>query len=84
MARLTNEHLGNKLELVKQELEYVKSSQDKMQNDLHMITRKLLNPDDGAVARVNRNTQFRHSAQKALWGIWAALISIIGKMIFWD
>jgi hypothetical protein len=84
MARLTNEHLSNEINLVKQELEYVKKNQDKMQADLSMIKERLLNPDEGTIARVNKNTQFRKSTTKVLWSIWIALIGILTKMIFWD
>tara|TARA_B100001094_G_C18154359_1_gene785545 strand:+ start:183 stop:437 length:255 start_codon:yes stop_codon:yes gene_type:complete len=84
MPRLTNEHLHNEINLVKQELEYVKRNQDKMQQDLSMIKERILNPDEGAIARVNKNTQFRKSTTKVLWSIWIALIGILTKMIFWD
>ena len=63
MPRLTNEHLSNEINLVKQELEYLKSNQDKMQADLSMIKERLLNPDEGTIARVNKNTQFRKSTR---------------------
>ena len=84
MPRLTNEHLSNEINLVKQELEYLKKNQDKMQADLSMIKERLLNPDEGTLARVNKNTQFRKSTTKVLWSIWIALIGILTKMIFWD
>jgi len=84
MARLTNEHLHNELQLLKHDLGHVKVSQEKLQGDISMIKQKLLNPDNGTVTRVNKNTDFRKSAQKALWAIWVALISIIGKLIFWN
>ena len=84
MSRLTNEQLSNEINLVKQELEYLKKNQDKMQADLSMIKERLLNPDEGTIARVNKNTQFRKSTTKVLWSIWIALIGILTKMIFWD
>ena len=43
-----------------------------------------INPDDGAISRINKNTDFRIKAQRTLWSIWIALLGIIGKMIFWD
>ena len=84
MARLTNTDLHNEIKLVKQDLSHVKEGVSSMQEDITMIKKKLLNPDDGTVARVNRNTDFRKGAQRALWTIWIALIGIITKMIFWD
>jgi len=84
MARLTNTDLHNEIKLVKQDLSHVKEGVSSMQEDITMIKKKLLNPDDGAVARVNKNTDFRKGAQRTLWTIWVALIGIITKMIFWD
>ena len=84
MARPTNEHLYSEIKLVKNDIEHLKSGQIKMQEDLTMIKKQLLSPDDGAIARINKNTEFRNKTQKVLWSIWIALLGIIGKMIFWD
>ena len=84
MPRLTNADLYNDIQLLKQDIEYMKEGQAKMQNDLTMIKKTLLDPDAGTIARVNQNTNFRKGAQKTLWSIWIALIGIIGKMIFWS
>tara|TARA_R100000900_G_scaffold30517_1_gene24584 strand:- start:50 stop:304 length:255 start_codon:yes stop_codon:yes gene_type:complete len=84
MARLTNEHLHSEIKLVKQEVEYIKDSQERMQEDLTMIKKTLLGPDDGTISRVNKNTAFRKSTGKVIWSIWIALLGIITKIIFWD
>ena len=84
MPRLTNADLYNDIQLLKQDIEYMKDGQAKMQSDLTMIKKTLLDPDAGTIARVNQNTTFRKSAQKTLWSIWIALIGIIGKLIFWN
>ncbi len=55
-----------------------------MQADLTMIKKTLLGPDDGTIARVNKNTAFRNATRKVIWSIWIALIGIIGKIVFWD
>ena len=55
-----------------------------LKTDVRFIKKRLLDPDDGAVARVNRNTSFRKGAQKTLWSIWIVLIGILGKLIFWN
>ena len=84
MARLTNEHLHSEIKLVKQDLGHVKSNQQKMQDDLTMIKKVLLDPDRGAIARVNRNTDFRKKANAGLWSVWVAVLGILGKLIFWN
>ena len=84
MARINNENLHSEIKLVKQDVQYLKDGQEKMQEDLTMIKKQLLGPDDGAIARINKNTEYRIKTQKVLWSIWVALLGIIGKMIFWD
>ena len=70
MARLTNEQLHAEL------LE--------LKADVREIKIRLLDPDDGAISRVNRNTDFRKKANGALWSVWIAVLGILGKMIFWN
>ena len=84
MARLTNETLHNEINLVKHDVVHIKETQAKMQADLSMIKERLLNPDTGAIARVNRNTDFRKKANAGLWSVWIAVLGILGKLIFWN
>jgi len=84
MARLTNQDLHSEIKLVKQDVSHIKDNQVKMAEDLSMIKKQLLGPDDGAIARINRNTTFRKRADKVMWSLWIAVLGIIGKMIFWD
>ena len=56
MARLTNEQLH-------QEILELKA-------DVREIKIRLLDPDTGTIARVNRNTDFRKKANGALWSVW--------------
>jgi hypothetical protein len=55
-----------------------------LKDDVRLIKKRLLDPDDGTIARVNQNTSFRKSTQKTLWSIWIAILGIIGKLIFWN
>ena len=84
MSRPTNTDLHNEIKLVNNELCHVKDGQKQMQSDLTMIKKQLLNPDDGAIARINKNTTFRRRTDKVLWSLWIAVLGIIGKMVFWD
>tara|TARA_R110001592_G_scaffold2180_2_gene13285 strand:+ start:57 stop:311 length:255 start_codon:yes stop_codon:yes gene_type:complete len=84
MAKPTNEQLHSDIKLVKQDVEYMRANQARMQEDLSMIKKTLLGPDNGTIARVNKNTEFRKSTGRVLWSVWIALIGIIGKIIFWD
>jgi len=55
-----------------------------LKEDVRFIKKKLLDPDDGTIARVNINTSFRKGAQRTLWSIWIVLVGILGKLIFWN
>jgi|TARA_R110001592_G_scaffold219428_2_gene473567 hypothetical protein len=70
MARLTNEQLHEEMLQIKA--------------DVREIKIRLLDPDDGTISRVNRNTDFRKKANGALWSVWIAVLGILGKMIFWN
>jgi|TARA_R110000787_G_scaffold109820_1_gene218402 hypothetical protein len=55
---------------------------DKINGKLDMITERLLDPDSGVAARVNKNTSYRKVISKALWVVYAILSGVIIKM-FW-
>ena len=84
MAKLTNSDLHNEIKLVKKDMTFLKEGQAKMQADITMIKKVLLDPDNGTISRVNRNTDFRKKANAALWSVWVAMIGVIAKLIFWN
>ena len=84
MARLTNADLHKDIQLLKQDIDHMKGAQLKMANDISAIKRTLLDPDKDAIARVNRNTEFRKIAGGALWSVWVAMIGVLAKIIFWN
>jgi len=84
MAMLTNADLHKDIQLLKQDIDHMKGAQLKMANDISAIKRTLLDPDKGAIARVNRNTEFRKIASGALWSVWVAMIGVLAKIIFWN
>tara|TARA_R100001015_G_C4434977_1_gene30695 strand:+ start:304 stop:516 length:213 start_codon:yes stop_codon:yes gene_type:complete len=70
MARLTNQQLHEELIAIKADVKEIKV--------------RLLDPDNGTISKVNKNTSFRKGAQKTLWSIWVVLVGILGKLIFWN
>ena len=84
MKRLTNSDLHNEIKLVKKDMAFLKEGQSKMQSDITMIKKVLLDPDNGTISKVNRNTDFRKKANAALWSVWVAMIGVIAKLIFWN
>ena len=50
--------------------------------DVREIKKRLLDPDDGVVARINKNTSFRKSARIWLGIFFTSIIGIVTKMLF--
>ena len=53
-----------------------------LKQDIREIKKRLLDPDDGVVARINVNTSFRKSARIWLGVFFASIIGIVTKMLF--
>ena len=53
-----------------------------LKQDVREIKKRLLDPDDGVVARINKNTSFRKSARIWLGIFFTSLIGIVTKMLF--
>ena len=66
--KMTNEQLHAELVELKQ--------------DIREIKKRLLDPDDGTIARINKNTSFRKSARIWLGVFFTSIIGIVSKMLF--
>ena len=53
-----------------------------LKQDIRDIKKRLLDPDDGVVARININTSFRKSARIWLGVFFTSITAIITKMLF--
>ena len=53
-----------------------------LKQDIRDIKKRLLDPDDGVVARININTSFRKSARIWLGVFFRSIIGIVTKMLF--
>jgi hypothetical protein len=53
-----------------------------LKQDIRDIKKRLLDPDDGVVARININTSFRKSARIWLGVFFTSIIAIVTKMLF--
>jgi hypothetical protein len=84
MPRPSTSEIHNELQLIKKDVEVLRDVQVKMQTDVSEIKRTLLDPDTGAIARVNKNTEFRKTASAALWSLWITLLGVVAKLIFWE
>ena len=92
----TNKEIIKKLECVESRL--TNGEIEEMHEMIKEIKEVLLDPEDGLIVRVNKNTYFRKqiniqeieelknfkkNVTTALWGIYTVVLGIIAKLIFW-
>ena len=53
-----------------------------LKEDVREIKKRLLDPDDGVIARINKNTSFRKNARIWLGVFFTTTIGIVTKMLF--
>ena len=53
-----------------------------LKQDVREIKKRLLDPDDGVIARINLNTGFRKTARIWLGVFFTSITAIITKMLF--
>ena len=70
------------ISLMQHRMDSMDDKLDKMDAKLDMLTEKLLNPDTGVTARVNKNTSYRKVMSKALWIIYAIVIGLVINIIW--
>ncbi len=62
---------------MKKDIISINNKIDSIDNKLDMLTDKLLNPDTGVTARVNKNTSMRKILVKAMWVIYSITLGSI-------
>ncbi len=65
---------------MKKDITTINDKIDNLDGKLDMLTDKLLNPDTGVTARVNRNTSMRKVLVKAMWIIYTITLGAIIKI----
>jgi len=93
----TNKDIIEKLKCVESRL--TNGELEEMHEMIKEIKEVLLDPEDGIIVRVNKNTywrkqiniqeieelkSFKNNVTKALWGIYTVVLGIIAKLIFWE
>ena len=92
----TNKDILKKLDCVETKL--MSGELEEIPQTVKEIKEVLLDPEDGIIVRVNKNTywrkqiniqdieelkNFKQNVTTALWGIYTVVIGIIAKLIFW-
>lgn len=74
--------MTTKEELVsmKKDIGSINDKMDNIESKLDMLTEKLLNPDTGVTARVNKNTAMRKILVRAMWVIYGVAVAAIIKI----
>ena len=65
--KITNQQLHEELQDLKQ--------------DIRDIKLRLLDPEDGLVVRINKNTGFRKNTRIGLWAVFTAIGGLLTEMI---
>ena len=53
-----------------------------LRQDIRDIKLRLLDPEDGLVVRISKNTSFRKNTRIGLWAVFTAIGGLITEMIF--
>ena len=93
----TNKDILERLNCIEQN---ISSEQlDEIQQTVKEIKEILLDPEDGLIVRVNKNTYwrrqidtrdiqelktFKQNVTTALWGVYTLVLGVISKIVFWD
>ena len=93
----TNKDIIEKLNCVEQRL--TNGELEEIHETVKEIKEVLLDPEDGLIVRVNKNTywrkqiniqdieelkNFKQNVTHALWGIYSLVLGVIAKLIFWE
>ena len=65
---------------MKKDISAINEKIDNLDGKMDMLTERLLNPDKGVAARVNRNTTMRKVLVKAMWMIYAITLGALIKL----
>ena len=93
----TNKDIIERLSCIEQN---ISSEQlDEISQTVKEIKEILLDPEDGLIVRVNKNTywrrqidtrdiqelkSFKQNVSTALWGVYTLVLGLITKVVFWD
>lgn len=92
----TNKDILKKLDCVESKI--MNGELEQIHQTVKEIKEVLLDPEDGIIVRVNKNTfwrkqidiqditelkNFKQNVTTALWGIYTLVLGIIAKIIFW-
>jgi peptidoglycan hydrolase CwlO-like protein len=65
---------------MKKDISSINEKIDSLDGKLDMLTERLLNPDKGVAARVNRNTAMRKVLVRAMWVIYSITLGALIKL----
>ena len=92
----TNKDILKKLDCVETKL--MSGELEEIHETVKEIKEVLLDPEDGIIVRVNKNTywrkqiniqdieelkNFKSNVTHALWGVYTLVLGVIAKLIFW-
>ena len=73
---------AQEIALMKRDIETLSAGVEQLNGKIDRLTKQLLDPDDGFVVRVNKNTAFRESHDKEMPG-YLAIIDDFKELLRW-
>ena len=64
LSKMKSQLPNGELKVIQTNIEELKQSQVDMKKDLSDLKKKLLDPDDGVIVRVNENTRYRENQEE--------------------
>lgn len=64
LSKMKSQLPNGELKVIQTNIEELKQSQADMKKDLSDLKKKLLDPDDGVIVRVNENTRYRENQEE--------------------
>ena len=73
---------NGEIKAIQDKIESIESSQEDMRDDLRHIKKQLLDPEDGIIVRVNKNTEFRRRKEEAERD-WTTILDQHKELLAW-
>jgi uncharacterized protein (UPF0335 family) len=77
ISHVKNKVDDNDLSYITRRVEQLSDEQTNIKEDLSSVKDALLNPEDGVIVKVNKNTDYRMRTSKAIWVLFMSVLGLI-------
>lgn len=83
LTLLKSQFSNGELKMMQLGLEELKRNQTEMKESLSELKKKLLDPEDGIIVKVNKNTDFRHEGEEKM-AYWEKKLQKVDELSRWQ